>query len=101
MSQKYTSPAFGFGTAPARPALFGCTAAERTALYRLSKPHHDCHSDTIRSGLTHDSGTSGKLRMHVLVPPVRTNEARFGSKSRVEMAIGFPTTSRGMTLGTR
>ena len=36
----------GFGTAPARPALFGATISDRAAAYRTRKPFGDGYSTT-------------------------------------------------------
>jgi hypothetical protein len=84
-------------TSAARPALFGATTADRAAFFQTAPPQPRL---TPPGYATHDSG-SDKLRTHVVTPPVRSGEARFGSQKRVEMAIGFPASSRGLAIGAR
>ena len=86
LSTNRTQPSFGFGTAPARPALFGATV-DRSAAFRTRKPLADGHSNTPFLNSNFDQRLRG------------SPSARFGSVSHLSPATAHPMpSSRGREL---
>ena len=88
LSTNRTQPSFGFGTAPARPALFGATVGDRAAAFRTRAVSADGQSNTpFRLGPNFDH----RLRS--------SPSARFGTVTHLSSATARPMpSSRGREL---